>query len=215
MRALIRRFQSKSKGKNNAIIIAKNINYKYKVNGNNNHILINSKNCSINKQKINIQIYGSNNSIRIIEPLDILKLNINIGSLDIPINNSTIYIDKGCSFGYTEIWVFNNKSNLYIGKDCMFSQNITIKTGELPHIIYKKDTQELIGQMSNINIGNHCWIGENVIILKNSSIADNNILGCNAVVTKHFDKQFTVIAGNPAIVRKENICWARNKNTLR
>ncbi|MCS6124076.1 DapH/DapD/GlmU-related protein [Shewanella baltica] len=46
-------------------------------------------------------------------------------------------------------------------------------------------------------IGDNCWIGENVCILKGVSIGDGCIVGANAVVTKSFPNG-VIIAGNPA-----------------
>lgn len=46
-------------------------------------------------------------------------------------------------------------------------------------------------------IGDNCWIGENVCILKGVSIGDGCIVGANAVVTKSFPSG-AIIAGNPA-----------------
>ncbi len=53
-----------------------------------------------------------------------------------------------------------------------------------------------------IEIGDNTWVGENVCILGGVTIGKNCIIGANSVVTKSFDGDGLLIAGNPAkIVR--------------
>ena len=65
-----------------------------------------------------------------------------------------------------------------------------------------------IGNKGNSNnecpkIGNNVDIGFGAVIIGNVHIADNIIIGANAVVTKSFDEEGIVIAGNPAKKIKE------------
>lgn len=54
----------------------------------------------------------------------------------------------------------------------------------------------------DILIGANTWIGDNVIILPGVHIGKNCVIGANAVVTKSFDEEGLVIAGNPAYIVK-------------
>ncbi|WP_218841530.1 DapH/DapD/GlmU-related protein [Winogradskyella undariae] len=38
--------------------------------------------------------------------------------------------------------------------------------------------------IGSVEIGDNCWIGSNVVILKNVNIGDNCIIGANCVVYK-------------------------------
>jgi UDP-3-O-[3-hydroxymyristoyl] glucosamine N-acyltransferase len=58
-----------------------------------------------------------------------------------------------------------------------------------------------------IRIGNHVWIGSNVTILRGSVIPDGCVVASGSVVTKAFEKESVLIAGNPATVVKENVDW--------
>lgn len=58
-------------------------------------------------------------------------------------------------------------------------------------------------------IGNHVWIGEHCYILKNATISDNSVVGSMSVVTKRFDEENVVIAGNPAKIYRRNVMWSK------
>lgn len=57
-----------------------------------------------------------------------------------------------------------------------------------------------IRQIAEVNIGDGCWIGENVCIM-GASIGKNCVIGANAVVTKDIP-DYSVVAGNPARIIK-------------
>jgi acetyltransferase-like isoleucine patch superfamily enzyme len=50
----------------------------------------------------------------------------------------------------------------------------------------------------DIIIGNNCWIGMNSVILPGVKLANHIIVGAGSVVTKSFDEEDIIIAGNPA-----------------
>lgn len=55
-----------------------------------------------------------------------------------------------------------------------------------------------------IVIGENCWIGRNVSILKGVTIGDNSVIAANSVVTKSIPAN-CIAAGNPAKVVKTDI----------
>lgn len=50
---------------------------------------------------------------------------------------------------------------------------------------------------SKVLVGNNCWIGENVSILKGVKLGDNCIVGANSVLTRSFPSN-SIVAGVPA-----------------
>jgi acetyltransferase-like isoleucine patch superfamily enzyme len=63
----------------------------------------------------------------------------------------------------------------------------------------------------SIEIGNHVWILQDSAVLKKSFIPNNTIVGTNSIVNKKFDKEYTMIAGSPAQVIREDINWSRKR----
>jgi acetyltransferase-like isoleucine patch superfamily enzyme len=54
-------------------------------------------------------------------------------------------------------------------------------------------------QEKSIEIGNHCWLGANSVILPGVKLGDNVIVGAGSVVTKSFPDN-VIVVGNPAKV---------------
>ena len=88
-----------------------------------------------------------------------------------------------------------------IGKNCCISDNVSIQDSD-NHMLNNN-----FEKMSNpIIIKNHVWIGKNSIILKGVTIGEGAVVGAGSVVTKDV-LPFTLVAGNPAKIIKENIVW--------
>ena len=88
-----------------------------------------------------------------------------------------------------------------IGEGTIISDNVRIQDSDL-HTIHKSRKENSIP----ILIGNHVWIGMNVIILKGVTIGDGAIIGAGSIVTKDIPA-YSLAAGNPAKVIKDNVEW--------
>jgi serine O-acetyltransferase len=78
-----------------------------------------------------------------------------------------------------------------IGKNCRIHNNVNIGSTNGNHAP---------------KIGNNVYIGPGAVIYGNIEIADNCMIGANAVVNKSFTEPYSIIVGVPAkIVRKINI----------
>ncbi len=95
-----------------------------------------------------------------------------------------------------------------IGRDCMFSDNITVRCSD-GHPIYDKQGN-IINRAYGIAIGNHVWLGCHVTVLKNVELADDIVVGAGSVVTKSFIRSGVIIAGVPAKTVKEDIQWSKD-----
>lgn len=170
---------------------------KVTVNGINNTITINDLSRLIN---CNIYIQGNNNHIVINK-----KAYLNQTELYIEDDNNKISIGEHTSIhGFTHLAAIEG-TTINIGNDCMFSSDIHFRTGDSHSIIDLSGKRLNISE--NIFIGNHVWIGTKVICLKGVHIANNCILGAGSLITKKFSEENVILAGNPAIIVKNNIDW--------
>ena len=63
----------------------------------------------------------------------------------------------------------------------------------------------------DIVVDDHVWIGMRSMVLKNTIIGKNCIVGAASVCNKEYGKDNCLIAGNPAKIVKENVNWSRDK----
>jgi len=98
-------------------------------------------------------------------------------------------------------------TKITIGSYCLFSNTIDISTTDWHQVL--DENFERVNLDRDVRIGSHVWIGRKVMIGKGVSIGDNSIIGSGSVVTKSFDENNVVIAGNPARVCKRGVNWKR------
>ena len=91
----------------------------------------------------------------------------------------------------------------------MFSDGITLFNTDA-HPVIDIVTKKIINKVNGITIGNHCWIGKAVTILKNTVIPDNCIIGYGSVVSGTMKEENAAYAGNPAKCVKTGITWDSN-----
>lgn len=183
-------------------------------------ILSNSPYLTVNKDVI-----GGDNLIEIKEA--------STGSLKIRIRgfNNRIIIGSNCYFGpECSLWIEGNNSSISIGRnttmtmrihincqensrkivideDCMFSNNIIIRTSD-SHPIYDRNTKFRINPPKDIIIGKHVWIAPNSKIMKGAVIGEGAIVGSDTTVTKTVEP-FSLVVGRPQKVVKTDVCWTR------
>lgn len=146
-------------------------------------------------------INGSNNIITIGD-----NCNFNEVSFWIKGDNNHIIIGDGTTVGRNTEFAALEGTNIYVGKDCMFSHDIRLRTSDSHSML--NEMGERINPAKDIVIGNHVWIGMYGILLKGTSIGDNSVVAARAVVSKTFSEN-NLIAGMPAKIIKERINWSR------
>lgn len=199
-------------GQNNIVETGNNVELTADIVGDNNKVIIED---STYKTSLKLYIRGNNNNIKISSPLQIKDLKVVIGSISSPANNTTLSIGKNLSTeSNVTFFLYDTNNKLIIGDNCMFSNTITVRCGELPHLIFSLDDSSYIGFSEGVFIGDNVWIGENAYINKRVSIPNGNIVAACSVVTKRFSEENCIIGGNPAKVVKKNITWFRNKEFL-
>ena len=197
-------------GNNNSIQIPEDAKISGEIKGDNNFIQIESS----PSLELVLNISGSNNRVVIGRKFNAKRAAIVIGNRNFA-NNVVVEIGNDCS---TEkdcrFYVYNSGNILKIGNECMFSNSIVVRTGESPHLIFDDITGEYLDTDGHVEIGDHCWIGEGAYITKRASLAKDTIVAARSVVTRRFVEEMTMIAGNPAVIKKRNLRWIRNRNKL-
>ena len=150
------------------------------------------------------QIFGNDNTITIGS-----HCFINGGNFWIEDCGGEIEIgDRTTILGKTSLAVIEG-TRIEIGKDCMFSSNISIRTGDSHSII--DSCGKRINPSMNVKVGNHVWLGAEVMYLKGAVISDNSIIGTRTLVNKPFEEENVVLVGSPARIVNRNINWDRER----
>lgn len=108
----------------------------------------------------------------------------------------------GDSFVNREVKIICNKS-ITIGDDCIIAMGTVIRDNDGGnHQIFAPDYENA----KPIVIGDHVWLGENVMVLKGVTIGEGAIVAASSLVVKDVPPH-TLVAGSPARVIKENVSW--------
>jgi acetyltransferase-like isoleucine patch superfamily enzyme len=139
--------------------------------------------------------------------------------------NSDLVIGSDCRISgnivvgaYSQIIIgndFNVTSNVHlravektfikIGNDCLFGTNVTLRTAD-GHPIYDRKTRERINKSASIEIEDHVWLADEVMVMKGLTVGRSSVLGARSLLTKSVPRN-AVWGGVPAKSIYENIVW--------
>ena len=98
---------------------------------------------------------------------------------------------------------------IQFGNDCTVGWDSLIMDTDF-HRVRNITSGEYYPMTKSINIGNHCWICNNVQILKGTRIPDDTIVGSCSLLNKVYDiPNGSLLAGNPAKLKKTGISHER------
>lgn len=118
-------------------------------------------------------------------------------------NNSTLKIGNNCFFNnYCSIAV---KDKITIGSNTLFGENVKIYDHNHRFNKSKIPIENQGYSIKAINIGKHCWIGSNVVILKGVTIGDNCVIGAGCVISEDIPKNTIVKLSNKSLVKSKVI----------
>lgn len=103
-------------------------------------------------------------------------------------------------------------ARLQLGEDCLLSHGVRVRTHDHHHI-FDRETHKRVNYAKDVVIGDKVWIGQDAVLLAGSNIGDGSIVGERAVTSSAFGKH-VVVAGCPAKVIRENICWATDDTSF-
>jgi len=108
---------------------------------------------------------------------------------------------KGCTIiGQANL---NVGHRLEIGRYTTIAWGCEFLDGDGHTIHYEGKTE----RDRSIIIGDHVWIGSHVKILKGVHVADNSVIAASSVLTKSFEEDNVLIAGNPAKIVRRGVKW--------
>ncbi len=195
----------KIRGINNSInnkgALLKNVTFD--IEGDNNEIVLSK---SVYMNSVTFFIRGNNHKILIQDNCRFYR-GSNIWFED---NNCTLLIKKNTTIQDVHIAVTEPDSTVTIGEDCTIAYDIDIRTGD-SHSIIDINSGKRINYAADVNIGNHVWIAAHVIILKGCAIGNHCVIATGSIVTKSFNEDNVIIAGNPAKIVKKDITWDRRR----
>lgn len=174
------------------------LNCTFIIDGENNKVII-EEGCYLNG--VHIKITGNNHTL-------ILGSSVSFnegGRIIIEDEGNALVIGERTKIYSSFITLRDMRTILEIGKNCLFSANVTIRTSDAHTII--DATGQRINNGKSVKIGNHVWIGYNATILKGCNIGENSIVGTNCVVGNQTVPANTIIGGNPARILKTGIDW--------
>jgi len=132
------------------------------------------------------------------------------GTIRIEDSDNKIVIGNHVSISNAFFSVADRSTKIEIGDDCLISSDVTFRTSD-SHSIVDKTTTQRINPGKDVTIGEHCWIGNGVTILKGANIGSGSIIGTRSVVTGSLIPADCCAVGIPAKVVRTNVSWIRER----
>ena len=138
---------------------------------------------------------SSINNIKIEDGVRIAKRCSLFGSKE-----NLIEIGKDSYIGMNTI-INGFRGKVVIGYSVSIAQSVNIMADSGPNA--SLEMQEFFPLLQgDINIGNHCWIGANSVIMPTVTLGEFCVVAANSFVNKSFEA-YSVIGGNPAKLIKK------------
>lgn len=199
--------------RNNSLHVERSVykNLRLEIYGKNNILIINNVHLTFDTI-IEINIHGDNNVIEINDVFIREKLTLQFGQKH-PNFGSIRYhklrIQPGTSIESMQYVTYNSNAECSIGKNCMLSSDILLYNTDA-HAILEYSSGKLTNYVQGIYIGDHCWIGQSVKIMKNTVIPSDSIIGAFSLVCGKLVCEHSIYAGIPAKLIKSNRTWDAN-----
>ena len=176
-------------------------------------------------KKVTIKLRGSNNRLCIGENVTLNHCEIRLSG-----NDNLIEIGDNARFSSGKIYLndtsgqhirigaettvqgayllIDEAASIDIGRDCMLSTDIMIRTGD-KHSILDAASGQRINPSQDIHIADRVWIGRSATLLKGTVLQPETIVATRALVCRKFTEGHCVIAGIPANIVKRGVRWDR------
>lgn len=185
-------------GLNNILVINGDQKIKLEINGNNNKIIFSEY--AFPAEYLSIKIFGDGNSI------DIGRLR-RVSRLDIVVKNGgKLVIKEKTTFESTDILC--EKTEIYIGKDCMISYGTTFRNVDI-HGLYSIKNGECLNESKSIFIGDHVRVDSKTDVSLGTIINNNSVIGSNSYLRDINIESNVFACGNPITIIHKDVIWDR------
>lgn len=150
--------------------------------------------------EVTVFLCGANNCVRFGKNLLVNELILILG------NGGSCEIGENTRILEANIFVAH--ASVIIGKDCLFSEGVTIRTHD-GHHIFDRNTHKRINHTKNVVIQDHVWLGEGVCLLPGTIIGEGSIVGAKTITSNQFEDH-VIIAGIPGKVIRRQVCWSKD-----
>lgn len=99
-------------------------------------------------------------------------------------------------------------SDIFIGRDCMLSDNIIIQSSDQHGIVDLASGEIVNKRRRHVTVGEHVWVGRSVTIMPDVEIGAGSILGTGSIVTNNIDACHAAV-GIPARSVRSGTSWTR------
>lgn len=131
------------------------------------------------------------------------------GEVIIKGRDQTVTIGDGTTF--ESVYILSQEGcDVTVGRWCMFSRGIEIRTSDAHSLIRRSDGRRL-NRPRPVVVGDHVWVGVGAILNKGTVLPEDCVVGAKSFVNKAFKESGVVLAGTPAIVVKRGITWNRRR----
>lgn len=119
-----------------------------------------------------------------------------------------VSIGDSCTFnGNTHvIGPLTSDIGVQIGRDCLFASGISVR-GSSHHGLWDRATGTLLNPEARVFIGDHVWVGDQVVVLNKARIPSGSVVAARSVVNKAFTEDNVLLAGASAQIRRHNVEW--------
>lgn len=145
-----------------------------------------------------IQITGNHNRIEIGKDCVLRQVELVIED-----DGNGISIGQGGRlYGPTQLAAIEG-TKISVGEDCLFSSGVKIRTGDSHSIVDMEGNR--INPSEDVTIGEHVWLGTDVLCLKGTQVPGHCVVGARALLNHAFSEENCVLAGSPAQIVKTGV----------
>jgi galactoside O-acetyltransferase len=115
-----------------------------------------------------------------------------------------VFVGNGTTINTNVNIVASPPSIINIGENCLLAHNVVIRSDDHIFDDVNSNIRSQGRRGGDIIVGQDCWLGANVVLLKGVCLGAHSVVGAGAVVTKSFPP-YSVIVGNPAKLMKSRV----------